>query len=76
MAGKKSFGAWEQESWNPITETYFYLSYEFTGLTSGIYDIETVVRDVVSGEETRLVVPVEIISPPVEGDGATRGDDK
>jgi hypothetical protein len=70
LAGKRGFGAWEQESLNPITETYFYLAYDFTGLTSGIYDIETVVRDAVSGEETSLVVPIEIVAAPV-GEGAT-----
>lgn len=68
-AGKREFGTWEQESRDPITETYFYLSYEFTGLEPGIYDLETKIRDTVSKKETTLVIPVEIIANPSLQDG-------
>lgn len=76
LAGKRSFGVWEQESWTPLTETFFYVSYEFNGLDSGIYDLETIIHDNISGEQTSVVIPIEIVVSPVDPETAPIEEEK
>lgn len=61
LGGQREFHRWELTARRPVTGYWMYLTFEFSDLKAGTYNIETVFRDLNSDRTLEFVTPFVVV---------------